>query len=128
MHMITDGNGGYIRQNCDGKFVTVRNIALGDSWDSKEKAQNVLSNQISPLLRGKFSVVPADEAREGSEYSAPLPADISFSKMLELLEAFDIDNDYLRKLLSDVDKDIGDIEHYIELKEIYEASSKKEEK
>ena len=45
--MISDGKGTYLRKDFAGKYSPVRNETLGDTWEQRSKAKNVLDNQLN---------------------------------------------------------------------------------
>lgn len=136
-YIISDGRGKYIRRDFAGKYSPVRSEALADVWDEKVKAQNVLRNQINRNIRNRYKVVEIDIQPIPKEVAVTKGVDLKkdivpkseikewetqidkWGNEISLLSGFitDMENrrEILTKALSDVDKEIIDIEHYIEL-------------
>ena len=55
--MISDGHGLYLRRDASGNYIPVKNKALGDIWEQRGKASNVLVNCISKNLRDRYRIV-----------------------------------------------------------------------
>lgn len=136
-YMLTDGNGMYIKKDKDGNYIPVENQAHGEMWTQKLKAKNILLSCINKNLRDRYKVVEVEFGTDvvlvkPEEMSMPndtvakqiidlpieennlpnLAADIeSFARFVQNAEhrATELSNK-----LSDVDKEISDIHHYIE--------------
>lgn len=135
-YIISDGRGKYIRKDFAGKYSPVRSEALADVWDEKIKAQNVLRNQINRNMRNRYKVVEIDIQPISKEVAITKGVDLKkdivpksgikewetqidkWGNEITSLSNFinDMENrrELLTKALSDVDKEIVDIEHYIE--------------
>lgn len=136
-YMISDGKGTYIRKDFSGKYSPVRSEALADTWDSKVKAQNVLKSQINKNMRKRYKIVEMIMESPSASCSAIPPKKVAEQKVKELsredaedtqldkweqginsFNDFILDmearKDKLSRDLSNVDKEITDIQHYIE--------------
>lgn len=141
--MITDGRGLYLRRDASGNYVPVKNKALGEIWEQRGKASNVLTNCISKNLRNRYRIIEVEDAaaiskpkevttnnidmvvkskddvakRIGNEpveenQLSNLSVDIdSFTGFIQNAEQR---KEVLVAALSDVDREISDINHYIE--------------
>lgn len=133
-YMITDGRN-YLRRDAQGNFVPVSNKLVGDVFDQRYKASNVLKNCVNHNLRKRYHVIEVKDAQKvtGDIIVAP-KEDVAKSiadEQIEtsLLEKWEKDigllmdfvqtteerKEELCKALSDVDLEISDINHYIEL-------------
>lgn len=123
-YVITDGNGRYLKMNQTGSYVPVQGTILADSWETRTKAKNVLQNCINKNLRAKYSIEeiekPAPTVIVGSD---PTAADVSddmgkliqeITSFTKLVGAAENKKDALLQGLSQVDKEVSDIYHYIE--------------
>lgn len=143
--MISDGKGTYIRKNFAGKYSPVRNETLGEVWEQKSKAKNVLENQLNKNIRKRYHIVETEipDVRKIANDSEMVPRHCSemIKRMIgEGIEDSQIDKwrngiDYfspfihdleqrkenLSNKLSDVDKEIIDIQHYIEFGDKFNA-------
>lgn len=139
-YMISDGKGTYIRKDFQGKYTPVRSEALADTWDDRNKARNVLYNQINKNMRNRYKVVEVIveplkhqnhiASSEGAEEEhEPRVKDLSnnsieesqigkWERGINSLNDFVLDmeerKNELSMDLSNVDKEISDIYHYIE--------------
>lgn len=134
IYVITDGNKNYIRRNVSGKYVSARSRDLADEFIEKWKAEKVLKNNLTPKKRKLYRVIEEDvEAaknpdkrhKEIGKFDAT-----SIDALKENIENIkkivsDAENrrSELSDLLSGIDKEITDIEHYIELKETDEHAA-----
>ena len=126
----------YLRQNDNGDYVPVKNVMLADSWKQQSKAKNVLDSCLNKNLRSRYKVIGIEIKNEVLPELKPLRANESFSKSiaaeqiadgetekwvgsLSSMKTFIADSevrkDELTSALSDVDKEVSDILHYIEL-------------
>ena len=140
--MISDGNGTYIRRDFAGRYTPVRNETLADTWDSKTKAQNVLKSQINKNMRRRYKIVEVvvESSHPEISCSITLPKKVKETKEQKIkeLSSEDIEDTQLDKWargidsfngfildmeerknklsgdLSNIDKEITDIQHYIE--------------
>lgn len=139
-YVITDGHGSYIRKDeFSGKYVPVRNASFAERFEQRCKAANVLKNAIGKNIRSKYKVVDIEEetapvrptVREVNSKSnkdqvvktiaSEKPAESQTKKWVsgaETLTEFVMDAEKRKEelvgLLSEVDKEISDINHYIE--------------
>lgn len=136
--MISDGKGAYIRKDFSGKYSPVRNETLADSWEQRIKAKNVLENQLNKNIRNKYHIIEVEipdvrkiEVQNKHDIDSNIKEIKQFSN--EEIEDSQIDkweieveslSNFVRCLeerkeslstkLSDVDKELVDINHYIE--------------
>ncbi len=138
-YVLSDRNGYYIRKDdFSQKFVPVRNKKLAEKWTQRVKAANILNNAIPKDIRGKFRIVEVEEkdaSPQKQELQETVTPKDNIAKAIadEPLEAdqlekwatgisnmanFAIDaeqrKEELVQKLSDVDKEVADIYHYIE--------------
>lgn len=139
LYVITDGNKNYIRRDIDGKYVAARSRALADEFLEKWKAEKVLKNNLTPKKRKLYRVVEEDvgftvvkkpeqdQAEKPKEERKPEQPILSpqieeLRKKIEGVKKFidDAENrrSELSDLLSNTDKEITDIQHYIEFSDI----------
>lgn len=139
LYVITDGNKNYIRRDIDGKYVAARSRALADEFLEKWKAEKVLKNNLTPKKRKLYRVVEEDvgftvvkkpeqdQAEKPKEERKPeqlllSPQIEELRKKIEGVKKFidDAENrrSELSDLLSNTDKEITDIQHYIEFSDI----------
>lgn len=139
LYVITDGNKNYIRRDIDGKYVAARSRALADEFLEKWKAEKVLKNNLTPKKRKLYRVVEEDvgftvvkhpeqdQAEQPKEERKPEQLILSpqieeLRKKIEGVKKFidDAENrrSELSDLLSNTDKEITDIQHYIEFSDI----------
>ena len=139
-YVITDGNGRYIRKDdSSGKFVAIRNERFAARFDNRSKAKNVLENSIGKSIRNQFHVLEveetAPEVKDEPQIPAPTfdnvmvmamtaqeqpkPVNSKWSDGLGKITEFLVDAETrLQNLfgeLSEADKKITDIHHYLEL-------------
>lgn len=139
LYVITDGNKNYIRRDIDGKYVAARSRALADEFLEKWKAEKVLKNNLTPKKRKLYRVVEEDvgftvvknpeqdQAEKPREERKPEQLILSpqieeLRKKIEGVKKFIDDAEDRRSelsdLLSNTDKEITDIQHYIEFSDI----------
>lgn len=139
LYVITDGNKNYIRRDIDGKYVAARSRALADEFLEKWKAEKVLKNNLTPKKRKLYRVVEedvgftvvkhpeqdqAEKTKEERKHEQLLlsPHIEELRKKIEGVKKFidDAENrrSELSDLLSNTDKEITDIQHYIEFSDI----------
>ena len=139
--MISDGHGLYLRRDASGNYIPVKNKALGDIWEQRGKASNVLVNCISKNLRDRYRIVeikdvaipkqevsidridivvkPKDEAAkrigdETIEENQLSDLSVDIDNFAGFIQSAEQRRNTLSAALSDVDKEISDINHYIE--------------
>ena len=143
--LLGDGNGSFIRQDkFSGKYVPVRNVSLADTWDARYKAQNILKNGLNKKDRKRFRVIEINDGvseknkeptvaeintekknlhiETVKEISEQENTDSQISKWQDGLEKFtdfiiesETRKSELLESMSNIDKEVVDIEHYIEL-------------
>lgn len=143
LYVITDGNKNYIRRDLNGKYVSVRSRALADEFPEMWKAKKVLDNNLTPKNRKRYHIT--EEETGFSNFQKPTeqmpePKKVEeaedFSQKIEMLkekilnlQRFVADNEERRTKLSDLlsstDKEITDIQHYIEFTELESEDSLK---
>ena len=142
--MISDRKGLYLRRDAFGNYIPVKKKELGDVWDQRSKASNVLTNCVNKNLRNKYSIIEIEEAvisppkqkeltiknvetsiKPKDKIAKKLGDEVIEDNQLSSLSV-NIDNfagfvqnveerkEILHISLSDVDKEISDINHYIE--------------
>lgn len=135
-YMISDAHGAYLRKDISGNYVPVRNQTLGDVWESREKAKNILNNCVNKNLRSRYHVIDINE--KSSHNSSKVKEENKTQKTNYVNLTIDIDENHITEwsdrieqisdiiqgtderkeklsiALSDVDKEILDIHHYIE--------------
>ncbi len=128
--VITNGEGTYIRKDgSTGKFVPVRGIKYATQWDSIQKASSVLNNSIAKSIRTGFAVqlIETENTVEKDDSGVRInlcQRDIiddeikvwidRISAITDLISNSDTRKEELINKLSEIDKEIVDIEHYIE--------------
>lgn len=139
LYVITDGNKNYIRRDIDGKYVDARSRALADEFLEKWKAEKVLKNNLTPKKRKFYRVVEEDvgftvikkpeqdqtenpKEERKSEQLTISPKIKELREKIEGVKKFIDDAESRRSelsdLLSNTDKEITDIQHYIEFSDI----------
>lgn len=139
-YVLTDGHGAYIRRdNFSGKYVPVRNEAFAEKFEQRHKAANILKNALSKNVRSHYYVVDletttvvnkepiSDPPKLASKDNivknivAEKDAESQAEKWINGvagLASFVMDaeerKEELVAQLSEVDKEITDINHYIE--------------
>lgn len=140
LFVITDGHGFYIRRDINGKYAPVRSRALADEFTEMWKAKKVLDNNLQPQKRKLYHIKEEEtgftvskkvtpekkEEKPKAEIKVDNTAAISkideLRKRIEGLKKFvdDAENrrSELSDLLSNTDKEITDIQHYIEFSDL----------
>ena len=128
-YVLTDGLDRFIRKDkTTKKYVPIRSEDAADHFDTKEKAENILRSSINKQIRFDFHVAYVDQ-------TAALPAAItdktdlihrditedqisawndSLTAIQKIIDDSINRNDELNSQLSGIDKEITDIEHFIE--------------
>lgn len=131
VYVITDGNGSYIRHDeTTGRYVPIRSFSHAKQWDSLLKATAVLNNSISTSIRNNYEVRLVDTKdtvekltiadREREITFRPIEDDNindwlgKINTIKEVLSGSTSRKDELIEKLSSVDKEISDVNHYIE--------------
>lgn len=144
LYVITDGNKNYIRREPNGKYVSARSRALADEFLEKYKAEKVLKNNLAPKKRKLYRVVEeeagfavikeplnehhADLTRENKSDPQMISPQIDMLReKIEEIRLFVEDSEKRKSkmsdLLSNIDKEISDIQHYIELSDCEDVAS-----
>lgn len=137
-YIITDNRGSYIRYDeLSRKYVPIKSKNFASTWDDRAKAKNVLNNCVPGNLRQKYGVKELKEtakkpsAQEKTKKEFPIQEVKRVSNLeiydsnvqeweegLKKVESFLVNADERRneltEKLSNVDKEISDIQHYIE--------------
>ena len=148
LYVITDGNMNYIRRDATGKYVLVRGRKHADEFTEQWKAKKVLDNNLTPKKRKLFKVLEVTAEISGfqkQEKTDPAPVkkedpiqevkptekpdenvelhDLDeLRKQITAIKKFIDNNEFRSRSLSDLlsvkDKEIIDIQHYIEFSEL----------
>lgn len=135
-YYLGDKNGYYLRRDAAGNFVPVKNILLADWWEQSSKAANILGSCVNKNLRSRYKVKAVEESiSQNSIIKTSVKPKEEFTRSIakELIEEGETDKwvngievmknfiedsegrkDELTEALSEVDKEISDINHYIE--------------
>lgn len=141
-YVITDGRGTWIHKDAVGRFVPTTNIILAERFGNRAKAQNILQSSINKNIRKRYHV---EETVENNASPAPglsikleIKPKVKEAKriaetaveenhveswrtdigtMLNTIHSAEERKNDLFAKLSDIDKEITDIQHYIELSE-----------
>lgn len=145
-YMITDGER-YIRLDATGAYVPIKSKALGMVWEQRCKAKNILENCISKNFRKRYrieeiadNIVESKQDTKKQEDKKEQICAVNNSVVINIANQVNDDNiDKLKKdisgitefvqsaeqrreelilKLSDVDQEISDINHYIELRKL----------
>ena len=146
LFVITDGRKAYIRRDITGKYVPVMSRALADEFSERWKAKKVLENNLTPKKRKNFHILEEEtgfsttktkepEKKEAPKVEIRADAKDCYQKIDELkenifkIQKFITDNEDRRSKLSDLlsntDKEITDIQHYIEFSNLENEDSLK---
>lgn len=126
-YVITDGKY-YIKKDKHGNFIPITSPTLANTY-TKDKAENILCNQINKCLRSRYYVECIEEDPPGIK-------SVTKTDLVKAEKVMEADNiqmwldriknlnglakdasdrkEYLAQQLSKVDKELSDIEHYIE--------------
>lgn len=146
VYMITDGHGTYIRKDFAGRYSPVRNETLGDTWEQRSKAKSVLENQINKNIRQRYHIVEIEVSGDSKTSTKKVENKLKdYKQVAKQITDEEIEDDQINKWesgidslsdfvqdleerkdklsnkLSDVDKEITDIEHYIEFGQNFNA-------
>lgn len=130
-YILANGNGYYIRKDeYSKKFVPVKNKAFAEKWYQRSKAVNILKNALPKAIRGSYKVVEIclEEKKcneSNSSQSKCLLEECSsddqldkWSSGIQDMAEFILDaekrKEDLNHALSNIDREITDINHYIE--------------
>lgn len=130
VYVLTDGQGNYIRKdNQTGKYVPVRSFKQAQRWDSQIKAHSILNNSLAKSIRNNYTIqligteniIKKDDISKQREFCLCTINDGNVDDWLEkvntimsILSGSDTRKDELTAKLSQIDKEIVDIQHYIE--------------
>lgn len=130
VYVITNGEGSYIRRDeTSGKYVPIRSFKKATQWDSIVKANGILHNSISKNIRAGYAVQLIDTDKTVEKEVIDVQHDICFrniiddninewlskiNTILDVMSNSDVRQQEINSQLSNVDKEIVDIEHYIE--------------
>lgn len=130
VYVITDGEGSYIhRDETSGKYVPIRSFKKATQWDSILKANGVLNNSITKKIRNNYAVQLIDTAKTVEKEDMSVQNDLCSRKItddnidewlskintiMDVMSGSDTRQQELGVKLSDADKGIEDIKHYIE--------------
>ena len=127
-YVMTDGDGS-CRDAVSDKYVPIRDFKKATKWDSIAKASNILNNAISKSIRNKLAIQYIDtdstvEKRNKSLQSSLCSYGIiddninnwlsEINAIIEIMSDSIPRQQELNAKLSNIDKEIVDIEHYIE--------------
>lgn len=142
--MLSDGRGLYLRRDKQGNYVPVKNIKLGDVWTDRAKASNVLVNCIGKNFRYRYRIIELEDepiVAPTTGVSEPSNAEVvikpkdnvakrigaepveenhlsswenDINSFADFAQSAEERRETLIAALSDVDKEISDINHYIE--------------
>lgn len=139
-YVITDGHGTYIRKDSfSRKYVPVRNEVCAEKFDQRSKAANILKNALGKNIRNGYKIeerfvvghideteskclpVTCDKNKVVKELAnEPIPDDqiekwtSGVENIVEFITDAEKRKEVLTSQLSEVDKEITDIHHYIE--------------
>ena len=142
-YVITDGDKVYLFRDNRGNFIPTTNKNVADIWESKRKAVNVLNSCVNKNLRDRYMVMeievekpkktveqvikvrsyenikPNNEAAKRIINSPIVDNDLEtikdkLAKLYNYVQSSEERQKELANALSDVDKEISDIHHYIE--------------
>lgn len=132
-YVITDGNGNYIRHDVGtGKYVPIRSLKGAKQFDNILKANAVLKNSISSSIRSFYEVRLVDTSYQvdkitpesENKQSEIIFREVEDDNIQDWLSKINIIRDTLsgsgqrenelQEKLSEIDKEIVDINHYIE--------------
>ena len=140
IYMITDGNGSYIRHDpASNKYVPVRSRGMASQWTDLTKARNIYQSLQKSVRRtyelkmietdhppALVNIPPEPEPSAHTAQLSHLPdisfdsfADLTYIKerveeVITLLTGANQKAQQLETILSSTDKEIIDLEHYIE--------------
>lgn len=127
-YMLTDGKGNYIRKDLQSnRYVCVNQMAYAAVFDSFDKASRVRKCMLSKNLKRDFSVVETDmKVTTGiQKVKTPEPKreqlrqeDEQIVGLLRKAETILSRREELSEKLSRADKEISDLQHYIEMKNL----------
>lgn len=130
VYIITNGKGSYIhRDETTGKYVPIRSLKKATQWDSVTKANSILNNSIAKATRPGYGVKFVGTEQTVEKNDVTMLNKLCFknieddnindwldkiNQLREILSGSDTRQTELNEKLSGIDKEIVDIEHYIE--------------
>lgn len=130
VYVITNGEGSYIhKDDTSGKYVPIRSFRKATQWDNILKANSVLNNSVPKAIRSSYAVELVKTEHIVEKESIAVQNEICFrnieddnisewvnkiNTIKEVLSGSDSRQRELDEKLSNTDKEIVDIEHYIE--------------
>lgn len=130
VYVITNGEGSYIhRDEASGKYVPIRSFSKATQWDSIVKANGILNNSIAKNIRSGYAVQLVDTEKTVVKENTSVQNDLCFrnitddninewlqkiNTIMDVMSGADARQQELNSKLSEVDKEIVDVEHYIE--------------
>lgn len=130
VYVITNGEGSYIhRDEASSKYVPIRSFKKATQWDSITKANGILNNSIAKNIRSGYAVQLIDTDKTVEKEDMSVQSDICFrnitddnigewlskiNTIMDVMSGSDARQQELNEKLSEVDKEIVDVEHYIE--------------
>ena len=130
VYVITNGEGSYIhRDEASGKYVPIRSFSKATQWDSIVKANGILNNSIAKNIRSGYAVQLVDTEKTVVKENTSVQNDLCFrnitddninewlqkiNTIMDVMSGSDARQQELNSKLSEVDKEIVDVEHYIE--------------
>lgn len=124
MYLITDGNK-YLYRNRKGKY-ELGAKSLADLYETKDKAENVLSSCLTKVLQAKC-YVSIEKNNENSEQNLSMAEQepdelIEWKEKITMFQSFadqvEKKMEELNHELSNIDQEICDINHYIEFEKL----------
>lgn len=138
-YVIANESGYYIRKDeYSNKYVPIRNKNMAERWNQRAKAVNVLNNALSKTIRGSYKIIEIQENDEQSakpdiqyyikaneSVASAITSEVyeddltgkwsaGINSMAEFVMDAEQRKEVLVQKLSEVDKEISDINHYIE--------------
>ena len=130
VYVLTDGKGSYIRKdNSTGRYVPIRSFKQAQRWSNQIKACSVLKNSLTKSIRDNYAVQFIDTKNIIEKNDMSKPKELcsraidddnidswlnKVNTIINVLNSSDIRKDELTAKLSEIDKEIVDIHHYIE--------------
>ena len=116
-YLIKSKRGSYIRfDENSGRYVPVNNRRFATKFQSRDKAKNILQNAVSKQLRKNYKVSEVlYDTKDIDSYSiAPEETPNTKNEYAQVVFETDQKRAELISALSNIDKEISDINHYIE--------------
>ena len=129
-YVLEDGNGSFIRKDgSSGKYVPIRSFTQAKKWDDESKASSILQNSIAKTIRSNYYVQKYATEEIVEKGALPVKSELTFHELeddnitdwlekintiMGVLSDSDDRTTELNDKLSQIDKEIVDVEHYIE--------------